>query len=758
MTPKDGSDASSAACPAETPTHTSADPDGTGETLAAAYARLARLAAPLADAEAAGRASGDGDWDADRFLKAADAAGLKARAVSAPLDALLKTGGWAVLALSAGGWLVARRTDRDTVIVHDATGSHPEPLAELAARTAGRGFQVAPRGEAGSGEFSLQEALRAHWFWSVLAQYRRPFAYVALASLLINLLALAGPLFIMNVYDRVFPNAAFSTLWVLAAGVVAAIGFEAVLKLARAGLIDAVGRRVDYRVSGALFEKILATPLLGRTDNTGAYISRFTAFDLVRDFFTSATVSTLVDLAFVFVFLGVIALVAGPLVFAPLLGLIALAALGFVLQGMSARAAQGSRDNAAARHSLLFDTVAAAESVKSLRAERTLARRWKLLVQSGARLNEQLRRHVSIGMAAAGAVQQLIMVGLVVGGAYLFSEGALSLGAVIAVVMLSSRAFAPMGGLALLIGRGRQAFSALNALDTLMAQPEESAGRTVSRPVEAGEIGLEGVSFRFEPGASPVLRDVTLTIRPGERVGLIGKVGSGKTTLCRLLAGLYPPSEGMYRLDGVDARQYAAADLRRAVRLVGAETALFSGTVRDNLAMADPAVENARLRRAAELAGLTEFLAAHEAGFDRDVGERGDKLSSGQQRLLALARAFVDPFRVLVLDEPSANLDRWTEAMLADRIRTALEPGQTLILSTHRFPMLDLVDRLIVIDQGRVAMDGPKDEIIARLEGRETKPQARKSPARKPAAKPKTQTVRARKRAAPKSDDASDQS
>ncbi len=716
MTPMDGSAGSS--------TGSRVDPaaDGgpalTGLPLQAAYVRLSRLIAPLADAEAAVRAAGDGGWDADGFLRACAASGLEGRAVEGPVGEVLKPGRWAVLELAAGGWIVARRTGARDVLVRGTDGSTPVAIDALKADVTGRGFQVSEGKTASGGEYSLQDALHGHWFWSVIAQYRRSFAYVALASLLVNVLALAGPLFIMNVYDRVFPNAAFSTLWVLAAGVLAAIAFEAVLRLARAGLIDAVGRRVDYRVSGALFEKILATPLLGRGDMTGAYISRFTAFELVRDFFTSATVSAIVDLFFVVIFLAVIFMVAGPLVLAPVAGLIFLGGLGFALQGLSAKAAQGTRDNAAARHSLLFDTVSAMESVKSLRAERTLTRRWKLLVQSGARLNEQLRRHVSIGMAAAAAVQQLMTVCLVIGGAYLFSAGNLSLGAVIAVVMLSGRAFAPVGGLAVMIGRARQAFSALKGLDVLMDQPEDSAGRTVSRPVERGEIRLEEAGFRFAPDGPPVLAGLNLTIRPGERVGLIGKVGSGKTSLCRVLAGLYPPDAGLYRLDGLDARQYAAADLRKAVRLVGADAALFSGTVRDNLAMADPGAENAALRRAVEIVGLSHLVDGDEAGFDRDVGERGDRLSSGQQRLLALARAFVDPFRVLILDEPTANLDRWSEQQLCERLREALAPDQTLILSTHRFPMLELVDRLIVLDAGRIVMDGPRAEVIAALEGR----------------------------------------
>lgn len=718
MTPMDGSAGSS--------TGSRVDPAAgggpvlTGLPLQAAYVRLSRLIAPLADAEAAVRAAGEGGWDVDGFLRACAASGLKGRAVEGPIDQVLKPGRWAVLELAEGGWIVARRTGARDALVREADGSRALAVEALKAQVTGRAFQVS-EGKAGpDSEFSLQDALHGHWFWSVIAQYRRSFAYVALASLLVNVLALAGPLFIMNVYDRVFPNAAFSTLWVLAAGVLAAIGFEAVLRLARAGLIDAVGRRVDYRVSGALFEKILATPLLGRRDMTGAYISRFTAFELVRDFFTSATVSSIVDLCFAAIFLAVIFMVAGPLVLVPIAGLIALGVLGFALQGLSAKAAQGTRDNAAARHSLLFDTVSAMESVKSLRAERTLTRRWKLLVQSGARLNEQLRRHVSIGMAAAAAVQQLMTVCLVIGGAYLFSAGNLSLGAVIAVVMLSGRAFAPVGGLAVMIGRARQAFSALKGLDALMDQPGDSAGRTVSRPVERGEIRLEEAGFRFAPDAPAVLSGLNLTIRPGERVGLIGKVGSGKTSLCRILAGLYPPDAGLYRLDGLDARQYAAADLRKGVRLVGADAALFSGTVRDNLAMADPEAANAALRRAVDIVGLSHLVDGDEAGFDRDVGERGDRLSSGQQRLLALARAFVDPFRVLILDEPTANLDRWSEQQLCERLRDALAPDQTLILSTHRFPMLALVDRLIVLDAGRIVMDGPKQDVIAALEGRKT--------------------------------------
>ncbi|PWE18603.1 type I secretion system permease/ATPase [Marinicauda salina] len=684
---------------------------------------LARELAPSSDAESIARGVEDA-WDTEAFIDACRSSGLAARPVSGKPAKLFKEtkAECFLLETVSGEWRVARRLDEKTLalLAEDETQrAERVEVGDLKDRLTGRVFEVTPPepGRAAAGGDAQPDKPR-EWFWGVIREYRASFVYIAIAGLVINTLALAMPLFIMNVYDRVFPNQAFATLWVLAFGVMAAIGFELVLKLARAGLIDAIGKRVDYRISTRLFEKILNAPLLARREPTGAYISRFNEFNFVRDFFTSATVSSIVDIGFIIIFFGVIALIAGWLVLVPISGFLAVLGLGFILQQLNTKVIEDARANDSARHTMLFETVAALESVKTLGAERSLTRRWRGHVKSGAETNERLRRLTSFGMSASAMVQQLITVGLVVGGAYLFAAAQLSLGAIIAVVMLSSRALAPVGTMALLITRGRQAFSSLNALDRLMELPSEAQARAVSRPVTQARLELREASVRFEGADRDVLHDVTLKIEPGERVGVIGRVGSGKTTLCRLLGGLYPPDAGGYHIDGLDVRQYNVRDVRKSIRLVAANPELFSGTVRENLTLGDASVPNERLMQAAKLSGLLDFLAEGEAGFELDIGERGERLSSGQRRILALARAFVHPFRTLILDEPTANLDNWTEGQLVKRLSQAIAPDQTLIVATHRQPVLELVDRLIVLDNGKVMMDGPRDDVIARLQGR----------------------------------------
>jgi ATP-binding cassette subfamily C protein LapB len=692
--------------------------------LRAAYLALARDLSPFSDAKSIAQSLGEADhWTIETFVAACASSGLGARAVFGKLTAVLKRSQWTLIEFQAGDWRIIRRlSGQDVVVIPGRHGEGPETVAlgSLEGQVTGRAARISVADDAESQAPQKTRWPFGHdWFWNTVAEYRGSFAYIIGAGFFINLLALAIPLFVMNTYDRVFPNQAFSTLWVLAVGVFAAITFDFSLRLTRAGLTDAVGKRVDYRLSTRLFQKIVNAPLTARREPTGAYISRFNEFDFVRDFFTSATMGAMVDLFFVFIFFIVIWLVGGWLVMIPITGLLIVLVAGLFLQSAAARTIQRVRANTAQRHTLLFETVSAIDAIKALAAERTVAQWWRRMTRSSAEASEAMRRYTTIGTTIASTFQQVITVSLVIGGAYQFAAGNMSLGAVIATVMLSSRALGPVGTMALLLARGRQAFQSLRALDVLMELPSETAIKTVSRRIEKGTITLKGVSLELEGASQKVLNDVSLQFPAGARIGLIGRVGSGKTSLCRLLAAIYPPSEGIYTIDGLDSRQYNVADVRRAVRLVGADSELFSGTVRENLILSDPAASTDDLLEAARLSGLIDFLTDGEAGFDRHIGERGAHLSSGQRRILALARALVTPFKVLVLDEPTANLDTWTEARLIERLVQAVRPDQTLIVATHRQPVLDLVDHLVVMNEGRVMMSGAKDQVIAALQNQQ---------------------------------------
>ncbi|MEQ9245951.1 MAG: ATP-binding cassette domain-containing protein, partial [Nitratireductor sp.] len=514
------------------------------------------------------------------------------------------------------------------------------------------------------------------------------------------------------------PNQATATLWVLALGVAGAILFDLLLKSVRAALIDYAGRKADLKLSYLLFEKVLHATMASRPMSTGEYANRVTQYEFVREFFTSNTISTLIDSVFVFVFIAVIYSVAGWLAVIPATAFALALIIGLIAQSRIGRRVAAANNEAAQRQSLLVETISTIETVKSLRAERTLLRRWSELAKNASRTAESIKQLSAWAANMTQFVQQLVTVGLVVAGAYEFSEGNISTGAIIATVMLSGRAVAPLGQIAMTLSRMRQALLSLRILNTIMEQPEdrpESAG-FVNREIRSGDVDFRNVGFTYPEAASPALVDFNLSVKGGERVGIIGRIGSGKTTVGRLLAGLYPPSSGNLLLDGVDIRQYHPSVVRSAVVFTSQSADLFSGSVKENLLMAKPGATDDELVAAAEAAGVDTFVARHPRGYDMPVGERGSQLSGGQRQAVAIARVLLSDPRIVFMDEPSGAMDLASERELIARMKTAFREDVTLIISTHRHSMLQLVDRLVVIDQGRVIADGPKERVIEELQ------------------------------------------
>lgn len=562
-----------------------------------------------------------------------------------------------------------------------------------------------------------EKAARTHWFWSEVWRVRRSFMFVALAATVINLLAFALPLFTMNVYDRIIPNKAAASLWVLALGVVLAMGLEFTLRLARGQVIDEVGRDLDTKLSQKLFEKVMNIPLLERMGSTGAFARRVSEYELVRDFFASTTVVLAVDMIFMVLFLGLILIIAPPLVFVPIVGMAIMVAAGMTLQKAMTQVSKDAQADASLQHSVLVESIGGMETLKAARAEGPMLGRWRRYAETSAATQEEFRRLTSVAVNMTSLAQQGITIGLIVGGFYMFNAGWISMGAIIALVMLAGRALAPVGQFAFLITRARQALVTMDTLQTMMEGPDERAlgVRHVVPTIGRGELKLEHLHFRY-PGASvDSLADVSLTIQPGERIGIIGRVASGKSTLGRVLCGLYPPSAGSYLVDGLDSRQYHTHELRGHFRYVGQDAELFSGTVRDNLVLGAADADDQELVEAVKRSGADLFLARDAAGFDLHVGERGRALSGGQRSFLVLARALVRPAKLLFLDEPTGAMDTQSERWFIESLHKALGKGRTLVVSTHRHAMLSIVDRLIVIDQGRIIADGPKDKVLASL-------------------------------------------
>ena len=571
------------------------------------------------------------------------------------------------------------------------------------------------------------EARRKHWFWSEAWKVRREFWPVMLAALVVNLLALAVPLFTMNVYDRVIPNKAIPTLWVLALGVLIALSFDFALRLARSRLVDEIGRKLDAKLSQKLFEKVMNLPMAAREGSTGALAKRVSEYELVRDFFASTTVVLLVDITFLLLFLILITVLGGWLVIVPLAGIAAMIAAGMSLRRAMDRAATDAQADSSIQHSMLVETIAGIETLKSARAEGQMLGRWRRYSAMSASTQEEMRRLTAVAVNLASLSQQLISVGLLIGGFYQFNQGNMSMGAIIAIVMLAGRAMAPVGQFAFIITRARQAMTTMDSLQKLMEIEDERhvAGRSIVPEIRAGKIELSHVNFRYPAAARDALSDLSLKIEPGERIGIIGRVASGKSTLGRLLCGLYAPTDGVMTIDGLDSRQFHPHQVRDSFRFVGQDSELFSGSVRDNLMLGAAGADDAQLIDAVVRSGADIFLSRDAAGFDLPVGERGSRLSGGQKALLVLARALVSPSKLLFLDEPTGAMDTQTETYFIEHLKNALAKDQTLIVSTHRHQMLSIVDRLIVIDGGRIFADGPRDEILGSL-GKAAKKEAAK--------------------------------
>ncbi len=592
-----------------------------------------------------------------------------------------------------------------------------EPISEVESRITGDFYSVIGNPDKLREQDAPWHAKgRTHWFWSELRKERAAFRPVILASLLVNFLALSLPLFSMNVYDRVIPNEAEATLWVLATGVVLAFSLELALRSARTSVVDQIGRRLDLRLSQKIFSRLLASPLSARKGSTGALAARVSEYAIVRDFFASTTIVTMVDMSFLVLFIAVIAYIAGWLALVPVVVTALMAGAGFYLQRKVTDAARDAQADHGLQQTMLVESVAGMETLKSVSGERAMLGRWHSLAEIGSHSQLRLRRISAIAVSLASTFQQISSVSLVVGGYYLFAAGHITMGAIIAIVMLASRSLAPAGQLAFLLTRGRQAREALASIENLFEVQDERQQGSMALPASTGglTLKLEKLKFTYPEADVAALEGLNLEIKPGERVAVIGKVASGKSTLGRILCGLYEPSDGAMLINGVDSRQFRPTELRKSFRFVGQDANLFTGTIRDNLAIGKPGASDADVLNALNQSGAANFLARDSAGFERQVGEHGRRLSGGQRAFLALSRAFISPCELLFLDEPTGAMDSRTERALVERLQQSLSDKQTLIVATHRPALFSLCDRIIIMDQGHVIADGPKEEILAR--------------------------------------------
>jgi ATP-binding cassette subfamily C protein LapB len=675
-----------------------------------------------ADALRAGLPLVDNQLTPELFVRACERAGLVARTVKRPLTGFSDLALPAVLLLhDRQACILGRIIDGKTAEVlwpEHGFGMSRMPLAELEARYLGFGILTKPVYRAPDRSADPLEGIAtgSHWFRSTLLNYWSVWAQVGLGAILINVFALVTPLFAMNVYDRVVPNLVMETLWVLAIGAVLVLGFEFLVRLLRGYLIDFAGKNADILLASRIFQQILGMQLAHRPASAGAFANELREFESLREFFTSATLTTLLDLPFVFLFIAMIAVIGGSLAWVPLAAVPVVIAVGLVMQIPLDRIMRRSFRESALRHAILIETLNGLETIKSVGAEGRTQRHWEQFVAMSSKSGLAGRLYASIAVNFSILAQGLVYAIMIVYGVYEIAAGNMTTGGLIACSILSGRAMAPLAQVAGLLTRYNQSMQALKALDRVMTSPlERPAGHSLlHRPHISGAIEFRNVSFEYPNGGGKALDDVSFKIAPGEKVAIVGRVGSGKSTTSKLILGLFRPSAGAVLVDGTDSRQIDPADLRRAIGTVPQDVFLFNGTIKDNVVLGAPEATDAHVLFASKLVGLDEFVRMLPDGYDLVVGERGERLSGGQRQAIALARAFVRDPSIALLDEPTSAMDQGTEEMIKRRLAHALN-GKSLVLITHRPSLLNLVDRLIVLDRGRVIADGPRDTVIKSL-------------------------------------------
>ena len=615
--------------------------------------------------------------------------------------------------------VMAFTADRSAArVVYPELGDAPVtvPLMELDAAYTGMSIYVRPSLRFDARAPEIRAGRHGHWFWSVIAESRPLYRDVLLAALLANLFALGLPLFTMNVYDRVVPNRAFETLWVLALGLSLMLVSDLVLRTMRSRFVDLASSRSDVKLSAFIMERVLGMRMEQRPVSAGSFASNLRAFESVRDFIGSATVVAFIDLPFALIFILVIGWISWPMLIPLVIGAAIMLTYALVVQGRMHELAETTYRAGAQRNATLIEGLVGFETLKALGAESAIQYKWEKSAALLARVGAQLRLLSSTASNTSAFVQQLITLAIVIIGVYVIAERDLTMGGLIACTMLASRAMAPVGQVAGLLVQYHTAATALTSLNEMMLRDVERPEDTtfISRGNLKGAIDFRDVSFSYPGQSAPSLRNLSFSIKAGEKVAILGRIGSGKTTLEKLILGLYRPTEGAVLVDGIDLRQLDPAELRRQVGYVQQDVMLFYGSLRENIMMGAPLAEDADIVKAAEIGGIIGLVNQHPQGFDMLVGERGESLSGGQRQGVAIARAVINDPPILLLDEPTSSMDHSSEEDIKRRL-TEFARGKTVLLISHRTSLLDLADRIIVMDGGRIVADGPKDQVVTAL-------------------------------------------
>jgi ATP-binding cassette, subfamily C, bacterial LapB len=686
-------------------------------SVAAAYSGLVGIDLAGSDLiELLGRAATGDTLTIKTLATALTAAGMPAR-----VQRLRHPGAevWPALAeMNYGAVVLVLGQGDDHIVVYDPAA--PDMRGEVTldvfrAVYAGEVLRAAPSVD------DLQQrhsdaAVAPHWFWGEFAHHRRAFIEVTAGSLVANLLAVAVALFSLQVYDRVIPHQSEPTLWVLAIGAFLAIVLEGVLKLARSSLMDLSGRRIEMSVQTRLMQRLLHMRAAPGDHKPSQLFAAMRDFGSVREFFSASTVGTLTDLPFILIFLALVASIGGNLVWVLIAGGILMVLPGLLFQKRIVALTMATQGASTRSGRMLYEAIYEQETLTTTRGEDRVARIWgELVALTSLKTSEQRSLTAMLGYWAQG-VQQITYVTAVVVGTYLVFAGQFTVGTIIAIGILTSRTLAPLAALSSTMARWSNTKAALIALDAVAnSRQAEETGRTYLRREKLiGAYELSALDFRYDPKAAPTIDIPALAIPAGQRVAVLGTNGSGKSTLLRLLAGLYEPNAGRVMIDGVDIAQVHPRDIRRGIGYLGQDVRLFAGTVRDNLNMTQLERDDDRLLAALDFAGLGQYVRAHPLGLDLEIKEMGEGLSVGQRQSIGWARLWLQNPAVAILDEPTAALDQTLEATMVSRLHAWLD-GRTAIIATHRVPILQLTTRTLILQNGRMAVDGPRDAVLAHL-------------------------------------------
>ena len=670
------------------------------------------------DALIAGLPVRDGRLSPALFRRAAMRVGLVSNVIKKPLTSLRSDAMPALLLLEDEevallyGWGSKGQNAR---VVFPELGNTEVSVSfeELSARYSGYAIVSKPRFRFDQRAPEVGKVKLRHWFWGTLAENSVVYRDVLLAALLINVFALVLPLFTMNVYDRVVPNRSVETLWMLVAGVILVVVADFSLRSMRGYFLDWASNRVDIKLSGRIMEQVLGMRLEQKPASVGSFAANLRSFETVRDFITSATITALVDLPFGLLFVGVIAWIAWPMMLPVLAGAVVLLIYALSIQSRMHVLSESMYRAGAIKNATLIESLVGLETVKALGIEGQMQRKWEQSVAFLGDVSSKIRLLAASVNNGAGGIQQLVTVTLVLLGVYMVIEAELSIGGLIACTMLSSRALAPVAQIAGLITQYHNASTALTSLNDIMAKSVERPANStfLSRQGFAGNIEFHDVSFNYPGSDVPALKGMSFRIHAGEHVAILGRMGSGKSTLHKLILGLYQPTSGSILIDGVDSRQLDPAELRRCIGYVPQETSLFFGSMRDNITITARHADDAAIIHATRLGGIEEFINTHPKGFDMYVGERGETLSGGQRQGVGIARALINSPNILLLDEPTSAMDHSGEELVKKRLAEQMG-DKTLLLITHRSSLFDLVNRIIVVDGGKVVADGEKNQIM----------------------------------------------